>query len=263
MIKVKIIGNGSVGKKRAEAIQHTKGILTDYDEADVIIVCVPPKYHKDLTIKALRDGKHVLCEKPLATNVKDAQKMADVAKKTGKFLKVGSNHRYFDSVQEALKKDIGKIISFNGSIGHNGERIKNTWYWDKEISGGGTLIDNGWHLIDLARLFMGDFIEVNGIVSNNFWLYCKVEDIASVAMVSKKGGIAVINSSWGKIGGYMEIQINGIKGRIEIGDTKDRNSLVRELNYFFKCIKNNVQPEPSGEDGIEILKIIEQVYGNH
>ena len=258
-MKIHIIGNGSFGKKRIEAIKHTKAVLTDYDKADVIIVCVPPKFHKELTIKALRDGKHVLCEKPLATNVKDAKRMVEVAKQENKFLKVGSNHRYFDSVQKALKKDIGKIVSFRGNIGHSGERIKNTWYWNKDISGGGTLIDNGWHLIDLARLFMGDFIKIDGVLSNDYWRSCDVEDTASVAMVSKNG-IAVINSSWRKQGEYMNITMCGTKGRIDIGDTKDRKSLVRELNYFINCIKRNIQPEPSGEDGIEILKIIEQVY---
>ena len=256
-MKIHVIGKGSFGKKRTEAVKQV-GELTDYKTAEAVIVCVPPKFHKKLTIKALKDGKHVLCEKPMATNIKDAQTMVNVAKQTGKFLKIGSNHRFFNSVQKALKKDIGKVLSFDGNIGHNGERIKDTWYWDKKISGGGTLIDNGWHLIDLARLFMGDFTNISSKISNEYW-HCDVEDKATVGMMSKNG-IAVINSSWRKLKGYMKIEMLGASGRIRIGDTKDRNSHKRELKYFIKCIKDGVQPEPSGKDGIEILKIIKQVY---
>ena len=70
---------------------------------------------------------------------------------------------------------IGKVLSFNGRIGHNGERLKNSWFWKKEISGGGTLLDNGCHLLDLSRLFVGNFTSGKGLTSNSFWKTLKLK----------------------------------------------------------------------------------------
>ena len=199
-MQIHVIGKGSFGKKRIEAIKQV-GKSTDYKTAEAVIVCVPTKFHKELTIKALKDGKHVLCEKPFAMNVKEAEEMVKVANETGKFLKIGSNHRFFKNILEAHKKNIGNMLSFDGFIGHNGKRIKNTWYWDKSLSGGGTLIDTGWHMIDLARWFMGDL---------NF--LCKTllkQDEANISLVAKSGRIARVRSSWKHNGEYIKIKILG------------------------------------------------------
>ena len=69
-------------------------------------------------------------------------------------------------------------MSFNGRIGHNGERLKDSWFWKKDISGGGTLLDNGCHLLDLSRLFVGNFVSGKG-ASNSYWKNIEVEDTAS------------------------------------------------------------------------------------
>ena len=90
-----------------------------------------------------------------------------------------SNHRFFESVifERKLVEEgkIGKVLSFNGRIGHNGERLKNSWFWKKEISGGGTLLDNGCHLLDLSRLFVGNFTSGKGLTSNSFWKILKLK----------------------------------------------------------------------------------------
>jgi len=166
--------------------------------------------------------------------------------------------------------EIGEVKSFNGRIGHNGERIKNTWYWNRDVSGGGTLIDNGHHLIDLARCFVGDFVKVKGVTMNLKW-GCNVEDTANAIMVTKEGNTAIIQSSWCQDEGYLYITITGTKGVIVVENDslkfndkifkyEDNSSLVLELDEFFRCIKEGIQPSPSGEDGLEILKIIQQIY---
>ena len=193
------IGLGSFGKKRARAIKESKFAklvalydnnpsildnaskelhvpIKDYKEIlkdntiEVLAICTPNKFHKDIIIAALNAGKHVFCEKPLARNFKEAQEIYEISKKTNKVVQVGSNHRYFESVKYAKKLVdqgvIGEVLSFNGRIGHNGERLKDTWFWKKEISGGGTLLDNGCHLLDLSRYFMGNFNKGTGVVSN-------------------------------------------------------------------------------------------------
>ena len=227
MFKTMVIGAGSFGEKRARAVKESllgeligiadinieranevagkldvasyttdKGFEKD---ADVVTISTPNKYHMPLTIKALESGKHVLCEKPLSLNSKEAQKMIEAAKKAGKFVKMGSNHRYFATVARAYEifqnGEIGDIVSFNGRIGNNGERIKGSWFWDKEISGGGTLLDNGCHLMDIARWFMGDFSEATGVTSNVYWKECPVEDTASGIFITHDKKMALISKT--------------------------------------------------------------------
>lgn len=320
MIKAGIIGIGSFGEKRAKAVKSSSNGeligIADIDvqkaqevgknlevqpykiddllankEIEAVIISTPNKYHLPITIKALKAGKHVLCEKPLSRTAKEAREMVETAKQVGKFLKTGSNHRYFLSVQKAyevIKKGlIGEIISFNGRIGNNGERAKNSWFWDKEISGGGTMLDNGCHLLDIARWFMGDFAEALGMTTNLYWKDCPVEDMATGIFLTKDKKMAVINTSWRQLSGYLHFEVNGTDGYITVdgrfdthgGDNiywqslKDNGeiqsinfaqvkpfSYIYELEEFFDNIEKGIEPKPSGRDGLEVIKMIEAVY---
>ena len=97
---------------------------------------------------------------------------------------------------------IGKVLSFNGRIGHNGERLKDSWFWKKDISGGGTLLDNGCHLLDLSRLFVGNFISGKGLISNVYWKNIEVEDTASGIFKTEDDRTATIYCSWRLLSGY-------------------------------------------------------------
>ena len=318
MFKTIVIGIGSFGEKRAKAVQESllgeligvadiniekanevakKLGVPSYavdeafeKEADVMTISTPNKFHTPLTIKALEAGKHVLCEKPLSLNAKEAQDIVQTSKKRGKFVKIGSNHRYFSTVMRAYEifknREIGDIVSFNGRIGNNGERIRKSWFWDKEISGGGTLLDNGCHLIDLARWFMGDFSEALGVTSNIYWKDCPVEDTASGIFITADKKMALITSSWRQLGGYIHFEISGTDGYITVdgrfdthgGDKiywkSNKNGLIRcedfghippqsyllELNSFYNSLKDNMQPEPSAEDGVKVMKMIDAIY---
>jgi len=325
MIKVAVIGVGSFGEKRAAAVKTcTNGELIGIADADinkakavsrklgvqyysvdellkkkdidVAIVCLPNKYHTPVTISALKAGKHVLCEKPLARTAEEAYQMVKTAEETGKLLKTGSNHRYFESVKKAyeIAKSgfIGEVLSINGRIGHNGERLKNSWFWDKDVSGGGTLLDNGCHLLDIVRWFMGDFVEASGLASNLYWKDCPVEDTATGVFLTGDGRIATINSSWRQLSGYFHFEVNGTDGYITVDGRFDThggdnlywqslkgkgeihsinygqvkpNSYVLELEEFFDDIEKGIEPKPSGRDGLEVIKMIEAIYksNNH
>ncbi len=320
MIKVGVIGVGSFGEKRATAIKSsTSGELVGLADADferakivsrklevpyyrveellgkkeieVILVCVPNKYHMPLTVRALEAGKHVLCEKPFARTTAEASSMVEAAKRAGRFLKTGSNHRYFLSVQKAYEifkqGAIGEIISFNGRIGNNGERLKNSWFWDKEISGGGTLLDNGCHLLDIARWFMGDFTEAVGMTTNLYWKDCPVEDTATGVFLTKDGKMATINSSWRQLSGYFHFEVNGKDGYITVDGRFDTHGgdnlywqslkgerIIHSFNYdqvppksyemeleeFFSNLEKGTEPQPSGRDGLEVIKMVEAIY---
>lgn len=319
-IKVAQIGAGSFGKKRAESVQQCEkaellaiadanpetaakaaealGIkhlnledVLQSSEIDVVTIATPNAHHAELACSALRAGKHVLCEKPVARNAEEALDILKASNETGKKVKVGSNHRYFSSVMKARQivdsGYIGKVVSFNGRIGHNGERIKGSWFWDKEQSGGGAILDNGCHLLDIARWFMGDFVKGSGLTSNVYWKDAEVEDTATGVFATEDGRVATINASWRLLSGYFHFELNGEKGYVTVDGRFDthggdrvfvRNledggeiqsfdfghvrpeSYKLELEEFFQALKEGRSPDPSAEDGYKIMKMVEAIY---
>jgi|TARA_B100001964_G_scaffold78817_1_gene89124 predicted dehydrogenase len=314
-----VIGLGSFGIKRAQAIKNSKlakliyifdinetnakkasedlkvpiksyNEILNNKEIDVVCVCTPNKFHKDIIIDSLNNGKHVFCEKPYVRNVDEAKEILDVTKKSKGVLQLASNHRFFESVIYARKLvdegTVGKVLSFNGRIGHNGERLKDSWFWKKEISGGGTLLDNGCHLLDLSRVFVGNFTSGKGLISNAFWKNIEVEDTASGIFKTDDDRTATIYCSWRLLSGYFFFEINGSDGYINVdgrfdthgGDkifwsnikekkvySKDfshikPNSYLLEIENFISNLKNSRKISPSAEDGLEIMKMIEFIY---
>jgi predicted dehydrogenase len=159
-----VIGLGSFGIKRAQAIKNSKiaKLICIYDtnkdnaekaqkalqvpiknyddilknkDINVVCVCTPNKFHKKIIIDSLNAGKHAFCEKPFVRNVAEAQEIFEVTKKSKGTFQLASNHRFFESVMYAKKLvdegAIGKVLNFNGRIGHNGERLKDSWFWKK------------------------------------------------------------------------------------------------------------------------------------
>lgn len=233
----------------------------------------------------MKHGLHVLCEKPLATSPREAKRIVAAAKKYNRILKTGSNHRFFHTVQKAKelvdRGSIGNILLFKGSIGTNGARVSNKWFWDKQYSGGGTFIDNGCHLLDIARMFMGDFTECAASMSTNMWKQTSVEDIGTALYKTKDGRQATITSSWIQWAGYVRIELWGTKGYIIIDSTthdtvtvggkdglsttydysnEQKDSYHRELRYFAECIRKNIQATPSASDGMAVISMIDAAY---
>jgi len=271
-----VIGLGSFGIKRAKAIKESKNanlkcifdvndqnakkasevlkvpvisyekILKD-KEINTICICTPNKFHKKIIIDSLKEGKNVFCEKPYVKNVAEAEEILEVTKKSSGVLQLASNHRFFESVMYARKLveegTIGKVLSFNGRIGHNGERLKDSWFWKKDISGGGTLLDNGCHLLDLSRVFVGDFTSGTGLTSNVYWKNIEVEDTASGIFKTKDDRTATIYCSWRLLSGYFFFEINGTDGYINVDGRFDTHggdkifwSNNKEKKYFQKIL---------------------------
>ncbi len=254
-------------------------------DADLAIIATPNGFHKIMSIQAMKLGMHILCEKPLATTLADAKKIAAAAKKYHKIVKTGSNHRFFHTVQKARELyengEIGKLLFFKGSIGTNGARVSKKWFWNPTVSGGGTFIDNGCHLLDIARMFMGDFTSCTAVMTTNLWKDAKVEDTGSAVYITRDKRQAVITSSWLQWAGYLHIELWGEKGYILIDSTthdtvtigakegvcatydysnEQKDSYHRELLYLAECIRNNRQPEPDANDGASVIKMIEAAY---
>ncbi len=264
---------------------HLASVLED-PEIEAVIVAVPNYLHAPLAIQALQAGKHVLVEKPLAVKPEQAERIVQAAEQSNRFVKTASNHRFFPTVIKAhelyAQGLIGEALSFRGAIGNNGSLTRDSWFWKKEISGGGTMIDNACHLLDIARMFMGGFTMCLGQVANLYWKEAEVEDYATGIFVTDSGRQALITSSWTQWTGYFYFELWGEEGyifvdsrgcdKVTIGD--NRNGLVRtfdyagypiashqeELRYFAKCIRRGQQPVPSARDGREVIKMIDGVY---
>ncbi len=250
MLRVGIAGYGIVGKRRRECIdQHPKmeivavcdhifsndGFMDDglpcyqnyqdllLENLDVLIVCMTNDIASEVTIAGLEHGLHVFCEKPPGRDVDDIVSVIEVEKKYPNLkLMYGFNHRYHDSVQEALRiiksNKFGKVINLRGVYGKSKIVTFNQpdWRTKREIAGGGVLLDQGIHMVDLMRLFAGEFNEVHSCISNSFWKY-DVEDNAYALMRTKEGVVGMLNSSATQWRHRFNLDINLEKGSLILG----------------------------------------------
>jgi predicted dehydrogenase len=274
---------------------------TDYREAvkrkdvDCVIVPTPNKFHAPISIEALSNKKHVICEKPLARTPQEARDMVDAAKENGVFLKTGSNLRYFSNVRKAkeLLDDgaIGDSLFIRGWIGHDGQKVLHKWNTDKEMAGGGTLLDNGAHILDLFRWFFGDFAECVGY-TQTLHMPIEVEDNGVGLFRKEDGKTGLIQSSWTEWSGYMYMEVYGSKGSIVIDNRGERigntgkwlitsntihttkegvrqvfdysneppQSYELELKDFIQAVKDGRQPLASGYDGMKVVEMVHGIY---
>lgn len=227
-LRVGIAGYGVVGRRRRGFIDvhpHLKvvavsdekfdsdGIMadgtrryTDYRDLiarqplDLLFVCLPNFLAADATVRGLKKRLHVFCEKPPGRNLADIARVRAAEKKArGLKLKYGFNHRYHDSVREALRimrsGKLGRILNLNGVYGKSHIiPFDKGWRAERKHAGGGILLDQGIHMVDLMRLFAGDFDQVYSVVSNSFWRH-DVEDNAYALMKTKTGTVALLHSS--------------------------------------------------------------------
>jgi predicted dehydrogenase len=255
------------------------------EPVDCVIAATPNNMHAKTSINAMSRGKHVICEKPLATSVSEASRMVRASKQNKVKLKVGSNLRYFPNVMKAKKfideGKIGDLLFLRGWIGNAGSHLNGSWFSNSEIAGGGTLLDNGHHLIDLSTWFLGDFSYAIGHVCT---LYHKTdsEDNAIAILKKENGPFAFIQSSWTEWNGYVYVEVYGQKGSLVI-DCRDGNnnlllrdkssngdkfdfgnhgpsSYALEISDFADAVRNDHEIRPTGTDGIHILQLIEQIY---
>ncbi len=167
---------------------------------DVAFICTPNNMTSRVTVAALERGLHVFCEKPPGRNLKDVKAILDAASERPDLkVKVGFNHRYHDSVRQAYglvrAGRLGRLLWLRGVYGKSGgEGFENHWRSDPEVAGGGILLDQGIHMLDLFRLFAGEFEEVQSMVTTSFWPI-EMEDNAFALLRSKANVVASLQSS--------------------------------------------------------------------
>lgn len=227
-LRVGIAGYGIVGKRRHQVIDaqpnmHTVAVCDrkyesdgvmdggvaffhDYrnlliQNLDVLFVCMTNDIAPEVTIAGLANGLHVFCEKPPGRDVNDIVRVIEEERKHPELkLKFGFNHRYHESVQEALRifrsGELGRLVNLRGVYGKSKLITFNqdNWRVQRAVAGGGVLLDQGIHLVDLMRLFAGEFEDVHSFISNDFWNH-DVEDNAYALMRTGKGVVAFLHSS--------------------------------------------------------------------
>jgi predicted dehydrogenase len=229
-LSVGIVGYGVVGKRRrvnidqhpdlevvalcdkdfnkADILANDVAIFNNYRDLlkqplDIVFVALSNDVAPEVTMAALNKKIHVFCEKPPGRNIRDIENVRAIERSNpGIKLKYGFNHRYHDSVREALtiikSGEIGKIINVRGIYGRSkfiSFGAKSDWRIDREIAGGGILLDQGIHMLDLMRLFINEeFSEIHSFISNDYWGY-SVEDNAYALMKSGSGVVAMLHST--------------------------------------------------------------------
>jgi len=320
-MKVGIIGCGLIGKKRAIALDkndtlvaccdtnnklgekfamefkcdfyNNHKMLIDDTDCDIIIVSVINKYAKDIVLYALKKHKHILVEKPMGINYEESLTMIGQKNMSDTKLKVGFNHRFHPALHVAKdlfdKGTIGDLMFIKGQYGHGGRPgMELEWRSSKELCGGGQLLDQGVHLIDLSLWFSDDIKSVFSTLSTQYW-EIDVEDNAFLQLKSIKGVDIQLHASWnyrknvfvfeiyGK-DGYLKI--NGLGGSygeetLEIGRrnvnggvpdietikyNKEDVSWKEEWSHFKSSIKHEYTPLGNDIDGAKANKIIDAAY---
>jgi predicted dehydrogenase len=270
------------------------------ESLDVLFVCMTNDIAPEVTIAGLENGLHVFCEKPPGRNVDDIARVIRCEKThPGLKLMYGFNHRYHESVVEALRivrsGEMGKVISMRGVYGKSKLITFNQpdWRVNRDIAGGGVLLDQGIHMVDLMRLFAGEFSEVHSFISNGHWGY-DVEDNAYALMRTAGGVVAMLNSSATQWRHRFNLDITLDRGSVILGgilsgsksygaetltvvhaDPDEDNgdpleqltrynrdpSWDEEVNRFASCILDGtVVGSGSSEDALNTMRLVYKIY---
>ena len=262
--------------------------LISRDDIDAVIVCTPHKYHKDIVIDALNYRKHVLCEKPLTISVDDGKEMIKAAEKNKVVLQTAENHPFephFQLMQRFLKEGfLGSLYTTKFMQIWNFPSY--TWRKNKEIAGGGCLIDDGIHLITMAILLAGDVEKIFSSVDTFRQLAegkeVDVEDNAFCILEHKSGVKSFIHASWTSPISYFHHEAQGENGSVlyrNIGSKYEMSisgfdydipplpegisspeSYLNQLRHFVDCIKEGKKPFLDGEEGLKVVSLVLAAY---
>ena len=245
-MKIGIVGCGLIGQRRAQMAQQagdevllvadihqeavaktaeslqTAGTLdwrevTGHSQIEAVVVATYNKSLLPVTVEALGQGKHVLCEKPLGRNAREASAMVDAALKAKRVLKVGFNHRHHPALWQAQEiarsGRIGPLTNIRAAYGHGGRPgYDQEWRGDADLAGGGELLDQGVHIVDLCRWFLGDFVQASGMLGTWFWQIAPLEDNGFALLRTAAGQIATIHTSWTQWKNLFRMEIFGRDG---------------------------------------------------
>ncbi|MEM2292356.1 MAG: Gfo/Idh/MocA family oxidoreductase [Nitrososphaeria archaeon] len=297
---VKVIAAADTSKKalnyaKAFGIKH---LFTDYRELlklkalDAVIISLPTHLHKECAITAMEEGKHVFLEKPLARNPEEGREIVSAANKNNVKLMVGYPLRFASGfvnlkrmVESGVLGDIQLAYAVNIATGpffHRAEsnvpRPVPEWWLDKELTGGGALIDLGCHMINLLRWYFGEISDIKSRLGYRFNF--DFEDYATCIIDFKFGTAAIVNAGWFSQKTALSVELFGTLAharayqpssskvitaiKLILGKTpKFFIPYLKEISYFVDCIReDNDKGILSGEDALKDLEVIAKAYSN-
>ena len=322
-LRVAIVGCGLIGRKRAGAMPGGQLVacadpdvrrstelastvpgakaFTDWREmltktpCDIVVVATPHHMLAEITAAAIERGCHVLVEKPAARFAVEIEPLCDVARIRGVAVRVGFNHRCHPALRKAYALvqagDLGELMFLRARYGHGGRiGYDREWRADPNLSGGGELIDQGAHLVDLARWFLGDFVTVEGFAHTYYW-DMPVDDNAFMILRTADDKAAFLHASCTEWKNTFSLEIYGRSGKIDINGLGgsygiERIALYRmqpqmgppettiweypmeddswavEFATFTEDIRTKRVVAPDLGDAVAVLRIIEQIYKN-
>ncbi len=279
-------------KMGCEAGEGWKAVVTRSD-VDAVLVCTPPDIHAAISIAAMKSGKNVLCEKPLARTIPEAKEMVSVARSSGVTLKCGFNHRHHPAIWKAKglfdEGAFGDPVFGRCTYGICGRPgYEKEWRADPRVVSGGQFMEQGIHAVDLFRWFLGDFRHVTGFVTTKCFPISPLEDNGFALLRTGSGVIASIHSSltqWKNLflfeifgsAGYFRVEgLGGGYGneKLSIGKRNpsapfseevvefrgDDSSWREEWREFEAAIHEAREPLGNATDGLEALKLVNAVY---
>ncbi len=317
---VALVGCGSLGRKRAGTLRSAVlRICADSDSAranslskdfncrpttnwreavaekgvDIVIVSTSNDALSEVSIEALKAGRHVLIEKPAARNSREIEAIEQTAERQGTLVRVGFNHRYHPAFRKAFKLlasgCLGPLMFIRASYGHGGRvGYEKEWRMNPELSGGGELIDQGVHLIDLARCFLGDFEEIIGRAETFYW-NAPADDNAFMLLKTADKRSAFLHVSCTEWKNSFSFEIYGRNGKIHITglggsygverlslytmrpemgppDTTaweypmPDSSFSAEFQEFLDDIRLHRKPSAGLHDALAAMRVVERVY---
>ena len=317
-----IIGCGLIGKKRLAAmpagarlavacdtnlsraeelvkLARTGHAVADFKVAvadpqvEAVFVCTLNSTLAPIAMAAVKAGKHVLVEKPAGISVAEIKKLEALAKKHKTLVRVGYNHRYHPACLKALEifrsGVLGPMMFVRGRYGHGGRiGYEKEWRSDPKLSGGGELIDQGVHLIDLAGIFLGEFTKVEGHAATYFWKM-PVDDNAFLSLRNKAGNTAWLHASCSEWKNLFSLEIYGRDAKLHwegLGGSygverltyykllpqmgppettiyefpRGDESWKIEMQEFFTDIRLKRTPVPGLKEAKAVLEVIEKIY---
>ncbi len=297
---VEIVAICDINEERAKEMAKKFGAaqtFTDYkdlvnQDLDAVSVCTPNYLHAPVSIAALEAGKHVLCEKPMATSEQEADEMIAAAKKAGKLLMIGHNQRFVASHQKAQEwiasGELGKIYSFRTAFGHPGPEGwsadgKDSWFFNKDQAFIGAMGDLGVHKTDLIRYILGEeMTEVAAMVETSAKQNADVDDNAVLVLKTESGIIGTLAASWSYAAEDNATVIYAEKGVLRLEDDPEYSVVFHKadgkkeelslgkiqsndeggqvstgvIDHFVDSILSGKQPLIDGEEGKRSLKVI-------
>ncbi len=262
-------------------------------DVDIVLVCTPPYAHAEICVMALREGKHVLCEKPMCRTEAEAEEMVRVALETGRILKCGFNLRHHPAISEAkrivIEGGIGRVMFARCKHGTGWVKAnENGWRSDPNRAAGGWFIEHGIHAIDLFRWFMGDVAEVGCMTGSQYNQDRSLDDNGMALFRMQSGAIASLHTSMTQWKPVFNLEIFGDEGYVIVdglgtcyGTEKlvfgkrdfkgppshqvteyreDDLSWRDEWKEFMLAIEEIREPVGNGEDGLASIRIALKAY---